>query len=168
MEGASELSAWFGRLADRAEAIMGEKLANELALAVEAQAKENASNPASHVPGFVPGSGGPGVRTGRLRRSIESRPAVRTGYGEFRTTVDVGVFYGAVQEYGKTISVRHQMKNGRPGFMRWEGYGPWGGRVWYARTVTLPPRPFFWRAVDKVRGEIPMRAEVAWEETVRG
>lgn len=73
------------------------------------------------------------VRTGHLRRSIGSGASGNTGW------VGTNVFYGEVNELGKTI----RPKKGK--YLKFQIQGQWKT----VKEVVIPPRPFIRPAVEE-------------------
>jgi len=95
----------------------------------------------SHAPGTrtpAPPGSPPAAITGGLRRSVRLTAARPTG--AYRATAEVSprIIYARIQELGGTVTAKHLTQSGRPGYLRWSG--PGGFR--FARSVTLPPRPY--------------------------
>jgi hypothetical protein len=76
----------------------------------------------------------PALIGGHLKRSLHHYPAVRTGPASASSRVSPLIVYARIQEKGGTI-----VPHGHP-FLRWKGLG--GKGFVYARSVTLPERPY--------------------------
>jgi len=86
----------------------------------------------------APAGGPPAAVTGSLRRSVRLNAARPTG--DYRATADVSprIVYARIQEMGGTITAKHLTERGKPGYLRWGVSGAYH----FARSVTLPPRPY--------------------------
>lgn len=73
----------------------------------------------------------PAIVGGHLKRSLRLYPAIPSG--EFRATSKVIplIVYARIQELGGTVTAHGKA-------LRWT----MGGKVYFAKSVTLPPRPY--------------------------
>lgn len=99
----------------------------------------------SHAPGTrtpAPPGGPPAAVSGGLRRSVRLYPAVSTGSYRAKSRVAPLIVYARIQEQGGTVTAKHTYidRHGiiRPGYLR---FGV-SGNYHFARSVTLPARPY--------------------------
>lgn len=99
----------------------------------------------SHSPGTrtpAPPGGPPAAVSGGLRRSVRLYPAVSTGAYRAKSNVAPLIVYARIQEQGGTVTAKHTYtdRHGvvRPGYLRFGVSGDYH----FARSVTLPPRPY--------------------------
>lgn len=90
----------------------------------------------------APAGGPPAAVSGGLRRSVRLNAAHATGSYSAQSSVVPLIVYARIQETGGTVHARHTYtdKRGRvrPGYLR---FGV-SGNYHFARSVTLPPRPY--------------------------
>lgn len=84
----------------------------------------------------------PASVSGALRRSVRLYPAVSTGAYSAQSSVVPLIIYARIQELGGVVVARHTYtgKDGKthPGFLAWNT----GGKMHFARSVRIPPRPY--------------------------
>jgi hypothetical protein len=84
----------------------------------------------------------PALVTGALKRSLRLYPAVSSGAYRAKSSVMPLIVYARIQELGGTVTAKHTYvdRRGRvqPGYLRWGKDGSYR----YARSVTIPPRPY--------------------------
>lgn len=105
----------------------------------------------------------PAAISGELARSVRRSRVIALELGRFRTSVGAHTVYARIQQLGGTIHPRHLTKTGAPGWLGWGGTP--GHRVHFARSVTLPPRPYLPTAVhaaEVVRRSVLRAIRLAW------
>ncbi|HUY97044.1 MAG TPA: hypothetical protein VMW47_05410 [Verrucomicrobiae bacterium] len=121
----------------------------------------------SHAPGTPTPSVAPeppAAISGHLARSVRALPVIEEGLSRFRSAVRTeGVVYAAIQQWGGTVRAHHLTASGKPGWLGWGGTP--GHREHFARSVTLPPRPYLStreRAVATMWRAVPRAIRDAW------
>lgn len=122
------------------------KIVSEGAEYVQREAQNNMGGP------------GPKVITGALKRSITLTEPTQSGKG-WKAQVAPHVVYGRIQELGGTIVPK------RARMLSWVGGD---GVRRFARSVTLPPRPYLRPAVDSSQEAIQQIAVKRWGDAIRG
>lgn len=93
----------------------------------------------------------PAVVTGTLRRSVRTGPVTRVGFGSYSVKVGPTVVYARIQELGGVITPK------TAAHLRFR----LGGREVYAKSVTLPPRPYFRPALVDFEARDVLRRRLA-------
>lgn len=123
MEGSNELLAKLSQVVSALD-VTSERIAGEGAALVAGNIKRNIKSVFS------------ANQKGKLSNSIQPRPPVKIGTA-WSSNVEAGVVYARIQELGGTIVPKPT--NPRQ-LLSWLNTG--GTRV-FAKSVTLPPRPYF-------------------------
>jgi hypothetical protein len=132
-------------IAERMVAATGKSVDYGMTL-IQVEAQRQLSR-TSHPPGTptpAPPGGPPALVSGTLCRSIRGRGPKQLSRGRIQGLVGPTVVYGPIQERGGTIYPHGQ-------YLRWFDAA---GFAHFARSVTLPPRPYMWYAVTLTREEI--------------
>jgi phage gpG-like protein len=91
----------------------------------------------AHTRTSSPAGQPPGLITGALRESVQTTPAYPVGDAIWEAHVGPHIIYAAIQEYGGTMHAHRD-------YMSWVT----DGVRYYAKDVTLPPRPYIQPAVS--------------------
>lgn len=119
----------------------------------------------SHGPGqrtSSPPGQPPAAVSGALRRSVRLYPATATGSYTAQSSVVPLIVYARIQEMGGTVVAKHTGKDGKPGYLRFAGAGGYH----FARSVTLPPRPYMRPTHKRTVADGSLRSAAA--KAVRG
>jgi hypothetical protein len=131
-----ELPAYLARIRQRIEKEGPPRVANAMAKTFLTEVSDKELVRYSHRRGTrtpSPAGDPPAIIGGHLKRSLHLYPAVMTGAASARSKVTPLIVYARIQEMGGTVT-----PDGHP-FLRWKGLG---GKFVYARSVTLPKRPY--------------------------
>lgn len=132
-----ELPAYLAALREKVAREGPQRVANAMAKTFLEEVSDVELVKTSHSRGTrTPSAPGepPAIIGGHLKRSLHLFHAVQTGYASARSRVAPLIVYARIQELGGTITPK-----GHP-FLRWKGLG--GKGYVYARSVTLPERPY--------------------------